>query len=165
MPKTVKIQITKDELEKNIRTMTKSIEQDIKKEFIRRAQNQAPIEVRNATNYVLSGKRSGRRYGKHIASKPGEAPAHKSGDLRRSHLPFQTTTEIADGIRVISGVKTDVRYAKTLDKGYDDDVRARRGKDKKYKTYRLTIKPRPYVEKSKKKAVEKIKELYRGPYR
>lgn len=165
MATTVKIQISPEELARSLGDTAKNIEQEVRKEVRRRAQKQVPIEVRNATIVILSGKRSGRRYGKHIASAPGEAPAVLSNTLRLSHLPFQRTIDTANGLQVISGAKTNVKYADTLDQGYDDDVKARRGKNKKYVKYHLTIKPRPYVARSKKKALVKIKEMYRRPYR
>lgn len=161
----IRIQISPDELSRNLKATTSEIEQHIRQQVRQRAQNQVPIEVRNATIVVLAGKRTGRKYGKHKASAPGEAPAVKSNTLRLSHMPYQKTEEGSNGLSIVSGAKTNVRYAETLDQGYDDDVKARRGKNKKYVTYHLTIKPRPYVERSKKKAMNKIKELYRRPYR
>ncbi|MBC3798031.1 hypothetical protein [Acetobacterium tundrae] len=161
----IKIQISPDELANNIKLSTRDIEKDIRDQVRQRAQNQVPIEIRNATIVVLAGKRSGRRYGKHIASAPGEAPAVKSNTLRLSHLPYQHTVEGNNGMTIVSGAETNVKYAATLEDGFDGMVKARRGKNKKYVSYHLKIAPRPYVEQSKKKALNKIKELYREAYR
>lgn len=165
MATTVKIQISPEELAKSLGDTAKNIEQEIRKEVRNRARNVAPFAIKSATVYVLGRKGTGRRYGKHIASAPGEAPAVKSNLLRESHLPFQHTVEGSNGMTIISGAKTNVKYADTLDQGYDGDVKARRGKNKKYVKYHLTIAPRPYVARSKKKALVKVKELYRRPYR
>lgn len=162
---TVKIQISPEELAGSIREKTKNAEQQVREEVIRRAQNDVPIKIRNATIWILRGQRSGRRYGKHIASAPGEAPAVKSNLLRESHIPFHKIIESTNGARIISGAKTDVKYAATLDQGYDGDVKARRGKSKKYVKYHLTIAPRPYVQRSKEKALAGIQRTFRRSYR
>ncbi len=49
-------------------------------------------ELRNSAQIVLRGKRSGRQYGAHIASAPGEPPASDRGKFRESWEPGTETS-------------------------------------------------------------------------
>lgn len=59
---------------------------------------------------VLSGPRSGRRYGSHVASAPGEPPAADTGTLMGSFRPIQGAPNVA-------GIETSVSYAGLLEGG------------------------------------------------
>lgn len=105
----------------------------------------AANELRNAELEVLSGPRSGRVYGKHRASAPGEPPAVKSGNLRRNWVlnVVPQATSVEAEIKSMSG-----KYAEYMEHGTPG------GK----------IKPRPYVDRIRDKAEPKIEEIYNEPY-
>lgn len=63
----------------------------IKKQLPKRAMKVA-IELRNTELDVNSGTRSGRKYGSHIASAPGESPASMSGAFKNSFTPLVRST-------------------------------------------------------------------------
>lgn len=160
----IRIQISPDELNKSIRGSVKEIEQSIRKEVRVRA-NSTMADINGAVLVVLMKRGTGKKYGKHRASSPGQAPVVKSGSLKETQVPFCRATESTNGFSATTGVGTVMKYAPTMEYGFDGQVSARRGKNKKYKSYRLTIEPRPYVERTKKKALVKINERYRRPYR
>lgn len=107
---------------------------------------QATQIVRNKVLETLSGERSGRRYrvpGTNVyytASAPGEPPAVRTGNLRKS-----IKTEIASEGRVIKGrVGTDLDYGRKLE----------------YGTRHMA--PRPWLERSFKEAEEDVKDVLGG---
>ncbi len=107
-------------------------------------------ELRNADIEVMAGGRSGRMYGGHQASAPGEPPAVRSGNLRGS-LSASGRTVIADGgssMTVHSTIETSVEYA-----GYME-----------YGTPRGMIAPRPYCERIQLKALPPCIAFYSGGY-
>ncbi len=102
----------------------------------------ASIELRNASLEVLSGARSGRTYGGHTASAPGEPPAVRSGALRKSWKP------VASGAGGVNpAIESNIPYA-WLDGGSPG------GK----------IKPRPYVKPIQEMAMPAIEAIYAEPY-
>lgn len=102
----------------------------------------ASNELRNASLEVLSGARSGRNYGGHVASAPGEPPAVRTGALRNSWKPI---TSGNGGIN--PAVESNIPYA-WLDEGSPG------GK----------IAPRPYVKKIVETAMPSIEAIYSEPY-
>lgn len=108
-------------------------------------------ELRNASNLVLRGKRSGRVYRVphtrryYTASAPGEPPAVRTGVLRQSFVPRSKGYKTARGYEVESLIYTNVPYAKYLEEG--------RG-----------MLPRPYRKRIQEKALPKIKRIYAEPY-
>lgn len=96
----------------------------------------ASNELRNAALEVLGGSRSGRNYGGHTASAPGEPPAARSGTLRNSWQPCD------DGMN--PAIESFVPYT-WLEYGSPGGM----------------IKPRPYAEKIKAMAMPAIEAIYR----
>ena len=75
--------------------------------------------MRNTALEVLGKDGSGRRYGKHIASAPGEAPAPDKGNLRDKwqEQSLAAPSGKGKGIRVTMRMKSKMPYAKYLDPG------------------------------------------------
>lgn len=120
----------------------------------------AANELRNASQLVLRGQRSGRRYrvpgtkSYYTASAPGEPPAVRTGAFRAG---WQAKQEIT------SGAGTDV----TVRSYIESNTRTDNGK------YTLgailedgssRMAPRPYQEKIQEKALPKIKKIFKEPY-
>lgn len=101
----------------------------------------AANELLNAKNEVLRGQRSGRKYGSHTASAPGESPANWSGHLRGTG--WKTIT---DGH--LFGIETETDYAQLLEDGTPG------GK----------IAPRPYKDKIEQLAQPAIEAIYKEPW-
>ncbi len=93
----------------------------------------------NAENNVLRGQRSGRKYGNHTASAPGEPPANWTGHLRMS---FKAITNDAH----LPAIETETSYAQLLESGG--------GK----------LAPRPFKEKIMQEAEPEIKAIYSEPW-
>ena len=112
----------------------------------------AANELRNSALTVLRGQRSGRIYrrpfasGTYTASAPGEPPAVRSGDLRRSWRQKTASENIGKGLTVKPAITTDVKYAPWLDEG----------------TPKMA--PRPFEEPIIEDAKPKIKAIYSEPY-
>lgn len=112
---------------------------------ISRAKRSANV-LRSAELEVLSGQRSGKVYKKpgtygktkskatrgllgeyghrlrggqlYRASAPGEAPARRTGDLRKSFAPYaEFSPDSGDGITVMSGIRSSLEYADALEEG------------------------------------------------
>lgn len=146
----------------------------------------AANELRNASQLVLRGQRSGRRYnvpgtgrmryykrgskdGKHKAgtatityrtyqaSAPGEPPAVRTGTFRNSWQSKQKITNDVslgdNGVSVRSYIESSART---------DNVKYNLGSILENGTSRMA--PRPYAEKIQKKALPKIKKIYKEPY-
>jgi len=91
---------------------------------------------------VLSGARSGRVYGGHVASAPGEPPAARTGAYRESwYSSAQTGGDI-----FLSRVESSSSLAPMLECG----------------TARMA--PRPHQERIKEKALPEIMKIYAEPY-
>ncbi len=76
--------------------------------------------LRNAALQVLGQNGSGRRYGRHVASSPGQPPAPDTGNLRRNwrFMPVAVTPNgKGNGIRISLKMRSDVPYAMYLEKG------------------------------------------------
>lgn len=129
----------------------------------------------NAEKQVLEGQRSGRvykipythgkkanretkkllrEYGHRLqggqlyrASAPGEAPARRTGNLRM-HWNGQIKSEntSGEGVVIIAELESKESYAALLENGTS------------------RIKPRPFVDKIKEKAMPEIQKIYREPY-
>lgn len=103
---------------------------------------EASREIKIVTRETLQGARSGRVYGGHVASAPGEAPAKWSGNLRNS---FCQKVEV-EGMTIKPGVQSGVEYASFLEDG----------------TSRMAT--RPYRERILRNAFPKVFEIYSRPY-
>lgn len=112
----------------------------------------ASNELRNSSLTILRGQRSGRIYrrpfasGHYTASAPGEAPAVRSGDLRRSWRQKTGSEKTSQGLTVTPAITTDIKYAPWLDDGTD------------------RMAPRPYKDAIIEDAKPKIKAIYSEPY-
>ena len=112
----------------------------------------AANELRNSALTVLRGQRSGRVYkrpfssSKYTASEPGEPPAVRSGDLRRSWRQKTASESTGKGLTVKPAITTDVKYAPWLDEGTD------------------RVAPRPFEDPIIEDAKPKIKAIYSEPY-
>lgn len=126
----------------NITGQVERMKSQIKAELPARA-FRASNELRNAAIEVLGGSRSGRSYGGHTASAPGEPPAARSGALRMSWQPVSSG---AGGEN--PAIESNIPYA-WLDEGSPGGM----------------IKPRPYVKKIVETAMPAIEAIYAEPYR
>ncbi|HCA29132.1 MAG TPA: hypothetical protein DEP23_06010 [Ruminococcaceae bacterium] len=112
----------------------------------------AANELRNSALTVLRGQRSGRVYkrpfsrSKYTASAPGEPPAVRSGDLRRSWRQRTASESTGKSLTVKPAITTDVKYAPWLDEGTDK------------------MEPRPFEDPIIEDAKPKIKAIYSEPY-
>ena len=100
--------------------------------------------LRNSALDVLSGARSGRVYGGHQASAPGEPPAQDSGTLR---LSWQPKTYAGFG-SYISRIETEVSYADLLEDGTPGGQMA----------------PRPHHDRIAKATEPEMLRIYEEPY-
>ena len=75
--------------------------------------------LRNAALEVLGQDGSGRRYGRHIASAPGQPPAPDKGNLRRNwrQAVIGYPNGKGLGITIKMQITSDVKYAMFLEKG------------------------------------------------
>lgn len=125
-----------------------SVEQQAKSRTVRAAN-----VIKKASNKVLSnsGGRSGKVYRKpatatYTASAPGEPPALRSGNLRRSWQPLPYA-EMAGSDKVFTpGIRTDVIYAPMLQDGT------------------IKMAARPFEDKVKQEAWPEVKQIYGQPY-
>lgn len=110
--------------------------------------------MRNAELEVLKGQRSGRvyrkpytKYATYTASAPGEAPAKCTGNLRM-HWNGQVKSENTsnEGVAIVAELESQEFYAALLENGTSK------------------IKPRPFVDKIKEKAMPEIQKIYSEPY-
>ena len=153
------------------------IEKSVKKisrEVISRGKRSANA-LRNAELQVLSGQRSGKVYKKpgtygksrskatreligehghqlrggqlYRASAPGEAPARRNGDLRKSFASYtETSPRGGNGITVSAGIRSNTEYADVLERGSARMAR------------------RPYREAIIEKARPEIERIFSEPY-
>lgn len=101
-------------------------------------------ELRNSALKVLSGQRSGRMYGGHQASAPGEPPATWTGAFR---LAWQPRT-VVGGTVFTSSIENGTFYAGWLENGTPGGQMA----------------PRPHHERIQNDALPKIVAIYDEPY-
>ena len=120
----------------------------------------AANELRNASQLVLRGQRSGRRYRvpgtrrHYTASAPGEPPAVRTGAFRASWQPKQ---KVNFGTNNQVSVKSYIESRQRTDNGkYNLGSMLENGNGK--------MAPRPYKEKVQEEAKPKIIEIYKAPY-
>lgn len=115
-------------------------------------------ELRNASLFILRGKRSGRVYRvpftnkTYRASAPGEAPAVRTGIFRNSWGTHVHVEKSGKKFRAVSAIESKVR---TDNGSLLGDV-LEQGKGK--------IKPRPYKQPIIDRALPKIKQIYNKSY-
>ncbi len=161
-------------VERAVRAKVSEITADVSRKAISRGVR-AVNAMRNAELEVLKGKRSGRVYKKpgtygrankttrelrgeyghklrggqlYRASAPGEPPARRTGNLRLHWNGSVKTRKVSGGIEVTAELESGEKYAGILENGTED------GK----------LKPRPFVEKIKEKALPEIQRIYSEPY-
>lgn len=120
----------------------------------------AANELRNASQLVLRGQRSGRRYRvpgtrrHYTASAPGEPPAVRTGAFRASWQPKQ---RVDVGTNNQVSVTSYIESRQRTDNGrYNLGSMLENGNGK--------MAPRPYKEKVQEKAQPKIVKIYKEPY-
>lgn len=120
----------------------------------------AANELRNASQLVLRGQRSGRRYrvpgtmSYYTASAPGEPPAVRTGAFR---VGWQAKQEITSGAGTDVSVRSYIESNTRTDNGsYLLGSILEEGTGK--------MAPRPYQEKIQEQAIDKILDIYREPY-
>ena len=127
-----------------------TVEQEAKSRTVRAAN-----AIKKASNNVLSnaGGRTGRTYRKpatraatYTASAPGEPPALRTGNLRRSWRPLPYSEMVGADKVYTPGIRTDVVYAPYLQDG----------------TAKMAA--RPFEDKVKQKAWPDIVQIYGQPY-
>lgn len=125
----------------------------ISKEVLNRG-GRASTYARDAVIKVLSGPRTGRHYGNHQASAPGEAPAVKTGLLRNSFETMPNVTKYGTSkTSVVSEVQSNtkkyggsnINYA-WIDEGLGN------------------IAPRPYLKKAQEEALDMLLKDLKRPY-
>lgn len=119
----------------------------------------AANELRNSSQEILRGQRSGRTYrvpgtkSRYTASAPGEPPAVRTGSFRASWQPQMECTGSGDGFTVNSYIESSIRTdnGKYLLGGILEDGTGR-------------MAPRPYQEQIKQDALPRIVQIYKRPY-
>lgn len=127
----------------NIEESVKFIANEIPRQMAGRCYR-ASNELRNAALSVLSGQRSGRMYGGHQASAPGEPPAQWSGKFRLSWQP----TTVVGGHNFLSRIENSTFYAGWLENGTPGGQMA----------------PRPHHDLIQNQALPKIVAIYDEAY-
>lgn len=127
----------------SIEEIAKKVTEEIPRQMGNRAYR-ASNELRNSALTVLSGSRSGRMYGGHQASAPGEPPAVWSGAFRLSWQP----RTYAGGTTFKSSIETGVWYAGWLENGTPGGQMA----------------PRPHHDRIQDDALPRIIRIYDEPY-
>ena len=113
--------------------------QDVEKQVASRAERAAHV-IRKYELSVLSSNKT------YTASAPGEPPALRTGDLRRSFRPLAKSEIVQSAKHYTPGIRTDVKYAPFLEDG----------------TSRIS--PRPYAEEIKQKAFPEVKAIFEEKY-
>lgn len=138
---------------KTIAVTLKGVEQEVSARTYR-----ASNELRNASLYVLRGQRSGRRYRvpftkrTYQASKPGESPAVRTGLFRLSWGTHIHVEKQGVHFRAVAAIESNIRVGKYL-----------LGEILESGTKRMA--PRPYKQAVKDRAMPKIQEIYKKPYK
>lgn len=134
----------------------------------------AANELRNASQMVLRGQRSGRTYNvpgtgrmkynkrnhtatitykKYTASAPGEPPAVRTGAFRESWQPRTESEGSVDNLSVRAMIESNVRT---------DNGKYLLGEVLEEGTSRMA--PRPYKERIQERALPKVIKIYKEPY-
>ena len=131
--------------------------QDVEQQIQSRSVRAANV-LKKYSNKVLSNAagRSGKVYRKpgtmsnkgnhYTASAPGEPPALRTGELRRSWRPLPTSEMVAGEKRYHPGLHTDVKYAPMLESGTSK------------------IAARPFQDEIKQQAWPEVKQIFGQPY-
>ena len=131
---------------------------EVQKEVVARAYS-ASNELRNASQHVLRGQRSGRTYRvpgtkkTYQASAPGEAPAVRTGAFRLSWRTGVDAEKKDNALHVQARIESDMTVGKHL----LGDVLEQGRKDG-------SMSARPYKQAVKEMALPKITEIFRRPY-
>lgn len=137
---------------KTIATTLKGVQKEVAQRTYR-----ASNELRNASLYILRGKRSGRVYRvpntkkTYKASAPGEPPAIRTGAFRLSWGTHVHVEKKGVHFRAVAAIESKERAGGRL-----------LGEMLENGTGRMQ--PRPYKQKVVDKALPKIKEIYSKPY-
>lgn len=138
---------------KTVATTLKGVQQEVSQRAYR-----ASNELRNASLFVLRGKRSGRIYRvpstqrTYQASAPGESPAVRTGAFRMSWGTHVHVEKNGKHFRAISAIESKERAG-----GYLLGEMLENGTAK--------MKPRPYKKKVIDRALPKVKAIYQKPYK
>lgn len=127
----------------NIEEEVQKIVKEIPRQMASRAVR-ASNELRNSALDILSGSRSGRMYGGHQASAPGEPPAAWSGNFRLAWKPVT----VSGGTTFLSRIENGTFYAGWLENGTPGGQMA----------------PRPHHERIQNDALPRIIAIYDEPY-
>ena len=137
---------------KTIATTLKGVQKEVAQRTYR-----ASNELRNASIYVLRGKRSGKVYPvpntkkTYRASAPGEPPAVRTGVFRLSWGTHVHVEKKGVHFRAVAAIESKEKAG-----GHPLGEILENGTGK--------MKPRPYKQKVVDKALPKIKEIYNKPY-
>ena len=138
---------------KTVATTLKGLQKEVSQRTYR-----ASNELRNASLYVLRGKRSGRIYkmpntrAKYRASAPGEPPAVRTGIFRLSWGTHVHVEKKGVHFRAVAAIESRERAGGRL---LGEMLENGTGK----------IKPRPYKQKVIDRAMPKITAIYKKPYK
>lgn len=138
---------------KMVATTLKGVQKEVSQRTYR-----ASNELRNASLYVLRGKRSGKVYrvpntGKtYKASAPGEPPAVRTGAFRLSWGTHVHMEKNGTHFRAVAAIESKERAGGRLLGEMLENGAGR-------------MKPRPYKQKVIGRALPKIKEIYKKPYK
>ena len=138
---------------RSIQTTLKGVEREVSSRAYR-----ASNHLRNASLFVLRGQRGGRRYRvsgtrqSYQASAPGESPANRTGIFRLSWRTRVRVEKQGNKFRAISSIESGLRVGKwNLGELLEGGTRR--------------MKPRPYKQAVRDRAMPELRELYRAPYR
>ena len=144
---------TSEIIGRSVQTRLRGIQQEVATRTY-----QASNHLRNASLYVLRGQRSGREYNvphtrrRWQASSPGEAPAMRTGMFRLSWRPQMRVEKKGRTYRCVALIESGLRVGKWLLGELLEDGTKR-------------MKPRPYKQAVKDRAMPQIKALYRKSYK
>ena len=162
-----------DDYSVRIESAVKEINEKITSGMIQRGYA-AANELRNSSQAILRGQRSGRVYNvpgtgrmkyykrtktakitfrKYTASAPGEPPAVRTGAFRGSWQAKTESKRTGDGVTVQSYIESSIRT---------DNGKYLLGEILEDGTGRMA--PRPYQEQIKQDALPKIVKIYKRPY-
>lgn len=138
---------------KTIQTTLKAVDKEVSQRTYR-----ASNELRNSALYILRGKRSGKMYNvpntkkKYRASAPGEPPAVRTGAFRLSWGTHVHVEKSGVHFKAVAAIESRERaggrlLGEMLENGHRH------------------MAPRPYKQKVIDRALPKIKEIYKKPYK